>query len=547
MSKSKDTALAFQRKKYPHLTDEEFRFMVQQQEGRERLRDKLPTLVQQPDWWFPPRLACEQCSSERTATYKAELIRPHYTPSLSLSLSGVPASNAQWGGFREGRGGSSPSLSREWQGGSFIDLTGGYGIDSFYLSAMATEAHYVEQNPELCRIAEHNFSRTRPHLQVHNTTAEEFLRTLPDIPNTKQSEVHNTKFPTRSEAKFLTQSSLHGAQRSSQHEVPNTERSEVHNTKFPTRSEAKFLTQSSQHEAKRSSQHEVPNTEQSEVPYTKFPTRSEAEFLTQSSQHEAKRSSQHEVPNTERSEVTCIYLDPARRDNHGGKVFRIEDCTPNIIDLLPLLQQKSTVLMIKLSPMLDITAALRSLGEGWQVHVVAVRNEVKELLFIKSWRGSDGLGGSYLTAANYTQDHWQTLSFTLEEEQNAQVNYWHSTDAPRYLYEPNAAILKAAAFRFVSEHFRLAKLAPSTHLYAADHLLTDFPGRVWEVVSPLTSSILKHLPDTIRERGASILTRNYPLSADQLRKKLKLKDSTEQTIIAARIADKPMLFWAKKG
>ena len=412
--------------------------MVQQQEGRERLRDKLPTLVQQPDWWFPPRLACEQCSSERTATYKAELIRPHYTPSLS------------------------PSLSREWQGGSFIDLTGGYGIDSFYLSAMATEAHYVEQNPELCRIAEHNFARTRPHLQVHNTTAEEFLRNLPDIPNTERSEVHYTNSPTRSEAKFITQ------------------------------------------------------------------------------------SSQHEVPNTERSEVTCIYLDPARRDNHGGKVFRIEDCTPNIIDMLPLLKQKSTILMIKLSPMLDITAALRSLGEGWQVHVVAVRNEVKELLFIKSWRGSDGLGGSYLTAANYTQDHWQTLSFTLEEEQNAQVNYWHSTDAPRYLYEPNAAILKAAAFRFVSEHFRLAKLAPSTHLYAADHLLTDFPGRVWEVVSPLTSSMLKHLPDTIRERGASILTRNYPLSADQLRKKLKLKDSAEQTIIAARIADKPMLFWAMK-
>ena len=470
MSKSKDTALAFQRKKYPHLTDEEFRFMVQQQEGRERLRDKLPTLVQQPDWWFPPRLACEQCSSERTATYKAELIRHHYTPSLSPSLSGVPASNAQWGGFREGRGGSSPSLSREWQGGSFIDLTGGYGIDSFYLSAMATEAHYVEQNPELCRIAEHNFARTRPHLQVHNTTAEEFLRTLPDIPNTERSEVHYTKFPTRSEAKFITQSSL----------------------------------------------------------------------------HKAKRSSLHEVPYTERSGVTCIYLDPARRDNHGGKVFRIEDCTPNIIDLLPLLQQKSTILMIKLSPMLDITAALRSLGEGWQVHVVAVRNEVKELLFIKSWRGSDGLGGSYLTAANYTQDHWQTLSFTLEEEQNAQVNYWHSTDAPRYLYEPNAAILKAAAFRFVSEHFRLAKLAPSTHLYAADHLLTDFPGRVWEVVSPLTSSMLKHLPDTIRERGASILTRNYPLSADQLRKKLKLKECAEQTIIAARIADKPMLFWAKK-
>ncbi len=389
------TNLAFQRKKFPHLTDEEFRFMVQQEEGRARLRDKLPTLVEQSDWWFPPRLACEQCSSELTATYKAALIRQHYTP----------------------------SPCGEGRGGSFIDLTGGYGIDSFYLSAFATEAHYVEQDPELCRIAAHNFARTRPHLQVHNTTAEEFLRTLPDANNENN---------------------------------------------------------------------------------------------------------------------VLIYLDPARRDTHGGKVFRIEDCTPNIIDLLPLLQQKSTVLMIKLSPMLDITAALRSLGEGWQVHVVAVRNEVKELLFVRHSQLST------LTAANYAHDHWQTLTFTLRQEQEAQVSYWNPQDTPRYLYEPNAAILKAAAFRFVSEHYRISKLAPNTHLYAADHLLSDFPGRVWEVIAPLTSSMLKHLPETLREQGASILTRNYPLSADQLRKKLKLKDSATQSIIGVRVADKPTLFWAKK-
>ena len=371
--------------------------MVQQEEGRARLRDKLPTLVEQADWWFPPRLACEQCSSELTATYKAELIRQHYTPS--------------------------PSLCREGRGRSFIDLTGGYGIDSFFLSAFATEAHYVEQDPELCRIAAHNFARTRPHLQVHNTTAEEFLRTLPDA--NKENNV-------------------------------------------------------------------------------------------------------------------LIYLDPARRDTHGGKVFRIEDCTPNIIDLLPLLQQKSTVLMIKLSPMLDITAALRSLGEGWQVHVVAVRNEVKELLFVRHSQPST------LTAANYAHEHWQTLTFTLQQEQSAQVAYWNPQHTPRYLYEPNAAILKAAAFRFVSEHYRISKLAPNTHLYAADHLLSDFPGRVWEVIAPLTSSMLKHLPETLRKQGASILTRNYPLSADQLRKKLKLKDSAIHTIIGVRVADKPTLFWAKK-
>ena len=369
--------------------------MVQQEEGRARLRDKLPTLVEQADWWFPPRLACEQCSSELTATYKAALIRQHYAP----------------------------SPCGEGRGGSFIDLTGGYGIDSFYLSAFATEAHYVEQDPELCRIAVHNFARTRPHLQVHNTTAEEFLRTLPDANNENN---------------------------------------------------------------------------------------------------------------------ILIYLDPARRDTHGGKVFRIEDCTPNIIDLLPLLQQKSTVLMIKLSPMLDITAALRSLGEGWQVHVVAVRNEVKELLFVRHSQLST------LTAANYVHDHWQTLTFTLQQEQEAQVSYWNLQHTPRYLYEPNAAILKAAAFRFVSENYRISKLAPNTHLYAADHLLSDYPGRMWEVIAPLTSSMLKHLPETLREQGASILTRNYPLSADQLRKKLKLKDSAIHTIIGVRVADKPTLFWAKK-
>lgn len=396
------TNLAFQRKKFPHLTDEEFRFMVQQEEGRARLRDKLPTLVEQADWWFPPRLACEQCSSELTATYKVALIRQHYAP----------------------------SPCGEGRGGSFIDLTGGYGIDSFFLSAFATEAHYVEQDPELCRIAVHNFARTRPHLQVHNTTAEEFLRTLPDANNENN---------------------------------------------------------------------------------------------------------------------ILIYLDPARRDTHGGKVFRIEDCTPNIIDLLPMLQQKSTVLMIKLSPMLDITAALRSLGEGWQVHVVAVRNEVKELLFVRHFQLSTlNSQLSTLTAANYAHEHWQTLTFTLRQEQEAQVSYWNPQHTPRYLYEPNAAILKAAAFRFVSEGFRLAKLAPNTHLYAADHLLFDFPGRVWEVIAPLTSSMLKHLPETLREQGASLLTRNYPLSADQLRKKLKLKDSAIHTIIGVRVAEKPTLFWAKK-
>ncbi|MGN0236215.1 MAG: hypothetical protein ACI4BD_07915 [Paludibacteraceae bacterium] len=495
VQKSANTALAFQRKKYSHLTDDEFRFMVQQEEGRERLRDKLPAIVQQSDWWFPPRLACEQCSSELTAAYKTTLIAQYW--GRGRLAGGSPASAAEGGSHeeREMRSAHSPVVETEEKGletqvGSFIDLTGGYGIDSFYLSALAAEAHYVEQDTELCRIASHNFALARPHIQVHNTTAEAFLSSLPAADNPS----------------------------------------------------------------------------------------------------------------------VLIYLDPARRDTRGGKVFRIEDCTPNVIDLLPQLLQKSTCLMIKLSPMLDITAALRSLaptcrfGGGWQVHVVAVRNEVKELLFVRSTTqpqytpspadrlkdslvvpspfveevvgeargesttpsladrvggtltpslcregggGASVAGGSY-TAANYTQDGWQTFTFTLLEEHEAQPSFWNSQDTPRYLYEPNAAILKAAAFRLVSERYRVAKLAPNTHLYAADRLLPDFPGRVWEVLSSLTGSMLKHLPDAVREQGAAILTRNYPLTADQLRKKLKLKDGSAYSIIAARVADKPAVFLARR-
>jgi hypothetical protein len=121
------TQLALQRKRYPHLSDEEFRFMLQQVDGRERTKEKLPTFANIADWWYPARLSCEQCSSELTARYKADLM---------LQIIHAPF--------------------------TFTDLTGGYGVDTFFMSEAAAEAHYVERQEELCRIVAHNFQDIRP-------------------------------------------------------------------------------------------------------------------------------------------------------------------------------------------------------------------------------------------------------------------------------------------------------------------------------------------------------------------------------------------------
>ena len=142
--------LALQRNKYKHLSDDEWRWFLQQVEGRERTADKLPTFAAIDDWWYPVRLSCEQCSSELTAKYKAGLC----SVSPKDGLYSVRRSR------------------------SFVDLTAGYGVDTYFLSEHFAHADYVEQNAELCRIAEHNFQCTVHNAQctIHNTTAEDFLQ-----------------------------------------------------------------------------------------------------------------------------------------------------------------------------------------------------------------------------------------------------------------------------------------------------------------------------------------------------------------------------------
>lgn len=367
--------LALQRNRYPHLSDADFRFLLQQVEGRQRTRDKLPAMAQIDGWWYPVRLSCEQCSSEATARYKASLLGPDLPNVL-------------------------------------IDLTGGYGVDTFFLSEKIPQAHYVERNAELCAIAQHNFSLACPQIQVHNTTAEEFLASLP---------------------------------------------------------------------------------------FASSPRR-------------------------------LIYLDPARRSQSGGKVFRIEDCEPNVLGLLPTLRAVAQRILIKFSPMLDITAAIRALGDGWDTHVVAVGNEVKEVLFFT--------GHGAIHAVNILPTHTDRFLFTEAEEKATMPVF--ATQVKQYLYEPNAAIIKAGAFRLICQRFAgLEKLDKNTHLYTSDQLLPDFPGRVWQVIDPHVKD-----PKSLAlnpNAKFSILSRNYPLTPEQMRKKYKLPDGNDFYLIGARLASKPTL------
>ena len=377
------STLALQRDKYRHLSDDEWRWLLQQAEGRQRTADKLPTFAAIDDWWYPVRLSCEQCSSELTAKYKAKLVES--------------------GESRDER--------------RLVDLTAGYGVDTYFLSEKFAHTDYVEQNAELCRIAEHNFQLKikNEKLKIHHTIAEEFLASA-------------------------------GA-------------------------------------------------------------------------------------------YDWIYLDPARRDSHGGKVFRLEDCTPNVVEMLPTLLQHLTPdgrILIKLSPMLDISQALKELSAvNWDIHIVAVKNEVKEVLLLSKESGVRNQE-STITAIDLAKKE-QAFVFTREEERDCPITY--NLSPITYLYEPNAAILKAGAYKLVAQRFGLSKLDVNTHLYASDKLVADFPGRIWKV---------RNQESGVRNQQANVLTRNYPLTPEQLKKKLHLRDGGTAYVIGCRIAGKPTIIHAER-
>ncbi len=365
-------------KKAPVGTD--VSLALRQIEARQLLRKKVPSWSENEDLLFPAHLSIEQCSSEASAQYKAKLLQGH----------------------------------------SFADLTGGLGIDTYYISQHFQQTDYVEQQAELCDLARHNFGVLQADIKVWNETAEDYLN--------------------------------------------------------------------------------------------------------------------HCAPKD------CIFIDPARRDTYGRKTVSISDCTPDVAVLQELLLQKAERVMVKLSPMLDISKALEELHHVKQVHVVAVANECKELDFIME---RDYQGEVQFVCVNLLTDQPE-LRFTLEEERNCQSHL--AEDVLNYLYEPNPAVMKAGCFKLLTERFDVFKLHKNSNLYTSEQLISSFPGRIFEVESwAAYNKKLKQtlLPDV---EQASIAVRNFPLSVAELRKTLKIGDGDAIYLFATTLkGEKKILIRTKKA
>lgn len=317
-------------------------------------RKKLPTWFESDDIYYPPKLNLEQTSSEITANYKASLV----------------------------------------SGKNIIDVTGGFGVDSFAFSKHFETVTHCELNAELSEIATHNFLQLgTAHIETVIGNGIEF--------------------------------------------VINT-------------------------------------------------------------------------PNS----FDCIYIDPSRRNDAKGKVFLLEDCEPNVPENLDALFQKSNSILIKVSPMLDITSAIGELHSVKEIHVVAVHGEVKELLFLleKNFDGS-----ILLKTINFQKEDPQTCEFTFQSEAVATYKL-----PLKYLYEPNAAVLKSGGFQQISEILRVDKLHQHSHLYTSNELI-EFPGRIFEIQQVIKYD-KKKIKSLLPEKKANITTRNFPKTVQQLRKELKLKD-----------------------
>ncbi|MCM1312380.1 MAG: class I SAM-dependent methyltransferase [Bacteroides sp.] len=229
-----------------------------------------------------------------------------------------------------------------------------------------------------------------------------------------------------------------------------------------------------------------------------------------------------------------IYIDPARRDSHGGKTVAIQDCTPDVCRLNGLLLDKADIVMVKLSPMLDISLARRELRGIKEIHVVSVDGECKETLFLLSKDCIEEYAPR-IYCANITQGGISEFPFTTEEERDAVCRY---ADTPgKYLYEPNASIMKACAFKSLASRFRMEKLHPSSHLYTSDTWHENFPGRKFMIES-YTSFSKKELRQFIGgEKKANLTVRNFPATVNELRKKMKLSEGGDTYLFATTLSD----------
>lgn len=210
-----------------------------------------------------------------------------------------------------------------------------------------------------------------------------------------------------------------------------------------------------------------------------------------------------------------IYIDPSRRNDAKGKVFMLKDCLPNVPELLDFYFEKADSILIKTAPILDISAGLAELKNVKNIHIIALENEVKELLFEIHKNYS---GDITIKTANLLKEKTETFEFVLGEEMSFPI-----FDLPRkYLYEPNAAIMKSGGFDEVSISFEIDKLHKHSHLYTSENLI-DFPGRRFEIQKVISYNKNEMKPELANQQ-ANITTRNFPETVENIRKKWKIKN-----------------------
>ena len=211
----------------------------------------------------------------------------------------------------------------------------------------------------------------------------------------------------------------------------------------------------------------------------------------------------------------CIYIDPSRRNDTKGKVFLLSDCLPNVPENLDFLFEMSDTILVKNSPILDISSTINELKFVKEIHVVAVNNEVKELLFLlkKEYKGL-----VEIKTLNILKSKNQYFDFKLGND----FKFEYSMPF-KYLYEPNSAILKSGGFNQIASQQKVNKLHQHSHLYTSEKLVKDFPGRIFEINNVFTYN-KKKIKKEITETKANITTRNFPKTVAQIRKETKLKD-----------------------
>ncbi|MCD8194029.1 MAG: class I SAM-dependent methyltransferase [Tannerellaceae bacterium] len=230
--------------------------------------------------------------------------------------------------------------------------------------------------------------------------------------------------------------------------------------------------------------------------------------------------------------VDVFYLDPARRGEGNKRIFALQECEPDLTQLLPTLFEKAPKVIAKLSPMADIREVCRLLPHTTAIHVLSVKNECKELLYVLE--RDKTVSSPSLHCINITTGgDVQAYTFTPEQELNIPLQLASAPDT--FLYEPNSSVLKAGAFKSISAAYQVNKLHPSSHLYTSEQLVPDFPGRVFRItgIFSFNNKLLKGLAREIPQ--ANLTVRNFPVSVEELRKRSKIREGGDIYLFATTL------------